>query len=123
MNYVTPSATDHPPNHVSPARIIFGAEPALLGHALPKRLGPYKDSTALVAGKPLDGGIGGLGIEQEIIAVEPANESPLRLPFFLLDLAGAISTTAPAPIACILRFLARLRIDNMGLSRGYGGAE
>ena len=123
MNYSPSPAMDHPPNHVPTARIVPRAEFALFGHALPKRLGPDQNSTALVAGKPLDGGIGGLGVEQEVVAVEPSNESALRLPFFLLDLAGEISTATPSPIARIRRLATRLRVGNMSLSRGNGGAE
>ncbi len=98
MNYGTSPAMDHSPNHIPIARIVPRAEFALFGHALPKRPGPDQNPAALITGESLDGGIGGLGIEQEVIALKPANESALRLPFFLLDLAGKISTATPAPI-------------------------
>ncbi len=123
MNYGTSAAMDHPPDHVPSARIIPRAELALFGHAFPKRLGPDQDPAALVAGKPLDGGIGVLGVEQEVVAVEPANQSTFRLPFFLFGLAGVISTAAPTPIARILWLPTVRRRGHMRLSRGDGGAE
>src|SRR4051794_5928171 len=91
MEHPLPLAPDRAPDGEM-ALTLPGSEEPALREALPKRTRRQREARILLPRRPLHHLEGGLRLEEQVLAVQPADLGPQRAPF-------ALGTLSPSPVA------------------------